>query len=104
MRIKQLSQRNGQLVMELISYFVSLKMKLKPAPTEAERFRALSTALHIYLQDAFLQRENLMTTQTQLEETALLLKSIVVLPPEIIMKRPGMARRGKASKLKSPPQ
>lgn len=102
-RTKKTAQQNAQSITELIAYLVSMEKKIEPAPTKAEQFRLLFDFLHLYLQDAIMQKETMVTGNTQLEETTFLFESTVTPPQEITMRKPGIARCCEALKQKNSP-
>lgn len=67
---------------------------------EAEWFCLMFGAMHLYFQDAIIQKETLMTNRTQLEKTALFFKSTVAPPLGIIVRKSGIARCNDMSKQK----
>lgn len=95
---KQIAQQDAQSMTELIAHLVTMQHKIEPVPVEAERFCLLFGALHLYFQDAIMQKETLVTDWTQLEKTALLFESTVVPSLNIMMKRPSIARHDEAPK------
>lgn len=90
-----------QLVIKLIVYLMTMKRKVKLAPMEAEWFCLLFEALYPYLQDTIMWKKTLVTNQTQLEEIAFLLKSMIVSTLSITVRRPDITRCGETSKHKT---
>lgn len=55
--------------------------QLDPEPTEVQRHLNLPNALHLYLRDAILSREEIAETREQLEQATISMKSVESPPP-----------------------
>lgn len=69
-QLKEIKQRPGQSVPELVAYLESLEAQLTEQPTESQRHANLLHALHGYVRDAVIRARNEGETRHHLEEAA----------------------------------